>query len=61
MQSCPHPLCVYIQVVTTPQFLMPFLLSIVATLHVVYSALAIPFDLIVATTGGRGFAVVWLG
>jgi hypothetical protein len=59
MQSCPHPLCVYI--VTTPQFLMPFLLSIVATLNVVYSALAIPFDLIAATTGGRGFAVVWLG
>jgi hypothetical protein len=42
---------------------MPFLLSIVTALNVVYSALAIPFDLIAATTGvtGGGFAVVSLG
>jgi hypothetical protein len=59
MQLCPHLLCVYI--VTTLQFPVPFLLSIVVTLNMVYSALAIPFDLIAAATGDGGFAVVLLG
>jgi hypothetical protein len=59
MQLCPHSLCVYI--VTTPLFPVPFVLSIVVTLNVVYSALAIPFDLFAAATGDGGFAVVLLG